>query len=84
MPAPLITLRHSMAWSHGYPPFTIITGLVPVLPSDLTAVPPPPSPPEGEVTAEQEREYAEGVTKTMREVHRIAKLRLARRGLRLR
>ena len=79
-----MTLRHSMARSHGYPPFTIITGLVPVLPSDLTAVPPPPSPPEGEVTAQQEREYAEGVAKTVREVRRVAKLRLARRELRLR
>lgn len=78
MPAALITLRHSMARSHGYPPFTIITGLVPVLPSDLTAVPPPPSPPEGEVTAEQECEYAEEVAKTVRKVRHIAKLRLAR------
>ena len=82
--AALITLRHSLARSHGYPPFTIITGLIPVLPSDLTEVPPPPAPPEGKVTAQQERDYAEGVARTVREVRRIAKLRLARSELRLR
>ena len=64
--AAIITLHLSLARSHGYPPFTIITGLLPVLPSDLTEVPPPPAPPEGEVTAQQEREYAEGVARSVR------------------
>ena len=32
----LIALRHSMSRAHGYPPFTVVTGLIPILPSDLT------------------------------------------------
>jgi len=41
LPGALIALRHSAAASHGYPPFTIVTGLLPVLPSDITSQPPP-------------------------------------------
>jgi transposase InsO family protein len=30
----LLVLRLSTARAHGYPPFTVVTGLIPVLPSD--------------------------------------------------
>ena len=39
LPAVLIAMRHTAARSHGYPPFTVVTGLLPVLPSDVTSVP---------------------------------------------
>lgn len=54
----LIALRHSLARSHGYPPFTVITGLIPVLPSDITREIIPNLPMES-ATAEQEAAYVE-------------------------
>ena len=39
IPVALIALRHTTAHSHGFPPFTIVSGLLPVLPSDVTSVP---------------------------------------------
>ena len=39
LPPVLIALRHTAARSHGFPPFTVLTGLLPVLPSDITTVP---------------------------------------------
>ena len=54
----LIALRHSMSRAHGYPPFTVITGLVPVLPSDLTRET-PASLPADAATPEEEAAYVE-------------------------
>ena len=39
LPPALIALRHTTARSHGYPPFTVVTGLLPILPSDVTSTP---------------------------------------------
>lgn len=54
LPAALIALRHTAARSHGFPPFTVVTGLLPVLPSDVTSV--PHMPPDA-ATPSQEEEY---------------------------
>ena len=59
VPHAAIALRLSTARTHGYPPFTLVTGLIPTLPSDATshiAIIP-----EGEVTAQQEKEYADSL-----------------------
>jgi len=82
LPAALIVLRHSMARGHGFPPFTIITGLLPVLPSNLTHRP-VPAMPTGEVSEAEEAAYVDSMCRTIADVRKAAKLRLARNELRL-
>ena len=81
LPAALITLRLSASRAHGYPPFALITGLLPVLPSDLSEIQPPPLLPEGEPTPEEETRYKRMMLSTINDVHAIAKLRMAKRDL---
>lgn len=35
VPYALMAMRHTPARAHGFPPFTVLTGLVPVLASDV-------------------------------------------------
>ena len=58
LPAALIALRHATSAAHGYPPFPVITGCVPVLPSDITTELTLPS---DEWTPEEEEIYVESM-----------------------
>ena len=82
VPGALIALRLSAARSHGYPPFTVVTGLIPVLPSDATTVPAPALLPD-DVTPVQEKAYAEAVARTASFLHQIIKARLMKMELTL-
>ena len=81
LPAALITLRLSASRAHGYPPFALITGLLPVLPSDLSEIPAPPLLPEGEPTPEEEKHYKKMMQSAINDVRAIAKLRMAKQDL---
>lgn len=76
-----MALRLSTARAHGYPPFTLVTGLLPTLPSDLqqdiVVLP------EGEVTAAQEKDYVNQLLQVVAAVRRVAQARMTKLELQL-
>jgi hypothetical protein len=77
----LMAMRFSMARSHGYPPYTIVTGLLPILPSDVSSY--PMAMPEGEVSAAVEEAYINSVVKVAIEVRKVVKARHANLEIKL-
>lgn len=77
----MLALRLSTARAHGYPPFTLVTGLLPILPSDLQrdiAVLP-----EGDVTAAQEEHYVRQLLMTVAAIRKVAQARMTKLELQL-
>ena len=56
LPYALIVLRHTAQRAHGLPPFTIVTGRLPILPSSLPGELPPDL--GDDATEEEEEAYA--------------------------
>ena len=74
LPYALIALRLTAQRAHGFPPFTIITGRVPILPATL-----PQEPPEDlgdDATPAQEAAYTDGLYSIVKEVMDTTSVRL--------
>ena len=82
MPA-VIVLRLSAAQSHGYPPFTVVTGLIPMLFSNLTRAQ-IITPPVGEASEAEEAAYVDKLRQVIHRVRLVVKTRLAKLEAKLR
>ena len=71
----LMALRLTPTRAHGLPPFTIITGSVPTLPSDLPMDPPPDL--AEDATDEQELAYVEALFECMEALRTAAAERMS-------
>ena len=74
-------MRHSMAASHGYPPFTLVTGQLPILAADVNVEVELPG---EDATPYEEQEYVQKMVKTLQSIRDIARLRLTDLEIKLR
>ena len=81
LPAALIAMRHATAAAHNYPPFTVVTGQLPILPSDVTS---DVSLPGVDATPQDEEDYRQRMVEVIRQVRDTAKHRITMRELALR
>ena len=76
IPYCLVAVRHTPAAAHGFPPFTVVTGAVPVLPTQLPELPATfPADP----TPADEEQYIEAVLAHTLRIREEAGERLAKR-----
>jgi Integrase core domain len=78
VPYALMALRHTPVRAHGFPPFTVLTGMVPVLASDVQ-LPAVPELPE-DATEQQEEEYTLAIIERIESLMDVTRERLDRRG----
>ena len=81
IPAVLIAMRFSMARSHSFPPFTVVTGSIPVLPSDIHINHMPL--PDHDASDETENKYLDYMLKAVHGVRTVVKIRHAKLELQL-
>jgi hypothetical protein len=78
LPYALMALRHTPVRAHGFPPFTVLMGMVPILASDIQM--PPVTELREDATEQQEEEYALAIIERIESLREVTQERLDRRG----